>query len=72
MRRQRRSFSLEFKHDAASLVLDQGYSRRYTKLIFFEMCQASLIACFLESELVKKEEFTYHFKNPWHPEVKKM
>jgi transposase len=26
MRRQRRSFSPEFKHDAASLVLDQGYS----------------------------------------------
>lgn len=26
MRRQRRSFSLEFKQDAASLVLDQGYS----------------------------------------------
>lgn len=26
MKRQRRSFSPEFKHDAASLVLDQGYS----------------------------------------------
>ena len=26
MRRQRRSFSPEFKHDAASLVLDQGHS----------------------------------------------
>lgn len=26
MRRRRRSFSLEFKDDAASLVLDQGYS----------------------------------------------
>lgn len=25
MRRQRRSFSPEFKHYAASLVLDQGY-----------------------------------------------
>ena len=26
MKRQRRTFSTEFKHDAASLVLDQGYS----------------------------------------------
>ena len=26
MRRQRRSFSPEFKHDSASLVVDQGYS----------------------------------------------
>lgn len=26
MKRQRRSFSTEFKHDAAALVLDQGYS----------------------------------------------
>jgi transposase len=26
MKRQRRSFSPEFKHDSASLVIDQGYS----------------------------------------------
>lgn len=26
MARPRRSFSIEFKHEAASLVLDQGYS----------------------------------------------
>ena len=26
MKRQRRSFTTEFKHDAASLVLDQGYT----------------------------------------------
>lgn len=26
MKRQRRTFSPEFKHDAASLVLDQGYT----------------------------------------------
>jgi transposase len=26
MKKQRRSFSTEFKHDAASLILDQGYS----------------------------------------------
>jgi len=26
MKRQRRSFSTEFKHDAAQLVLDQGYT----------------------------------------------
>lgn len=26
MKRSRRSFSTEFKHDAATLVLDQGYS----------------------------------------------
>ena len=26
MKRQRRSFSTEFKHEAACLVLDQGYS----------------------------------------------
>lgn len=26
MKRQRRSFSQEFKHDSASLVVDQGYS----------------------------------------------
>ena len=26
MTRQRRSFSIEFKHEAACLVLDQGYS----------------------------------------------
>jgi transposase len=26
MKRPRRSFSTEFKHDAARLVLDQGYS----------------------------------------------
>lgn len=26
MKRQRRSFSPEFKHDSASLVVDQGYS----------------------------------------------
>ena len=26
MERQRRSFSIDFKHEAASLVLDQGYS----------------------------------------------
>ena len=26
MKRQRRSFATEFKHEAASLVLDQGYS----------------------------------------------
>lgn len=26
MSKQRRSFSVEFKHDAASLVVDQGYS----------------------------------------------
>ena len=26
MKKQRRSFSTEFKHDAASLVIDQGYS----------------------------------------------
>lgn len=26
MSRQRRSFSVEFKHDAAALVLDQGYT----------------------------------------------
>lgn len=26
MKKQRRSFSTEFKHDAAALVLDQGYS----------------------------------------------
>ena len=26
MKRQRRSFSAEFKHEAACLVLDQGYS----------------------------------------------
>ena len=26
MKRQRRSFSTEFKHEAARLVLDQGYS----------------------------------------------
>ncbi len=26
MKKQRRSFSTEFKHDAASLVLDQAYS----------------------------------------------
>ena len=26
MKRSRRSFSTEFKHDAAALVLDQGYS----------------------------------------------
>lgn len=26
MKRQRRSFSTEFKHDAARLVLDQGYT----------------------------------------------
>lgn len=32
-RRQRRTFSSEFKYDAASLVLDQGYS-------FTEACRA--------------------------------
>ncbi|RUO51148.1 hypothetical protein CWI69_12220 [Pseudidiomarina halophila] len=32
-KRQRRIFSTEFKHDAASLVLDQGYS-------FAEACRA--------------------------------
>src|SRR5690554_6583592 len=32
-RRQRRTFSAEFKHDAAGLVLDQGYS-------FAEACRA--------------------------------
>jgi transposase len=26
MKKQRRSFSIEFKHEAACLVLDQGYS----------------------------------------------
>ena len=26
MKRQRRSFSTEFKHDAAALILDQGYT----------------------------------------------
>ena len=26
MKKQRRSFSTQFKHDAASLILDQGYS----------------------------------------------
>jgi transposase len=26
MKKQRRSFSTEFKHDATSLILDQGYS----------------------------------------------
>ncbi|ONM44491.1 transposase [Halopseudomonas pachastrellae] len=26
MSKQRRSFSVEFKHDAAALVVDQGYS----------------------------------------------
>ena len=26
MKKQRRSFSIEFKHEAAFLVLDQGYS----------------------------------------------
>jgi transposase len=26
MKKQRRTFSSEFKHDAASLILDQGYS----------------------------------------------
>ncbi|MBD3657105.1 MAG: transposase [Marinobacter sp.] len=34
MTRKRRFFSPEFKHDAASLVLDQGYS-------FSEACQAT-------------------------------
>ncbi len=33
MAKQRRTFSTEFKHEAASLVLDQGYS-------FTEACQS--------------------------------
>ena len=28
MKRQRRSYTTEFKHEAASLILDQGYSYR--------------------------------------------
>lgn len=39
MTKQRRSFSIEFKREAAALVLDQGYSRTLRSAWFFTLTE---------------------------------